>query len=162
MTTYKPQAWLHSYTPVPEDKKFAAFRVACEGGGTPPDWTRLGDDPRDWESPSDAAGGLLLFGRHGAPLSIEPPPRSPFRAMLSALRCARDVGISPSVVTAAYFSCGGQGVFLTRLPDGSSCVYVARPEVQSRIGAREENMQRLGLESVLFEEHGDASQEAHA
>lgn len=37
-----------------------AFRAACEGGGSPPEWTQRGDDPTRWHNADDAAGRLWL------------------------------------------------------------------------------------------------------
>jgi len=52
------QPRLHTLTRLADVDPWVAFREACEGGGTPPHWTQLGDDPEAWVAPSDAAGGL--------------------------------------------------------------------------------------------------------
>lgn len=151
MRYFKTAAVLHSYTEVPEDKKFAAFRAACEGGGTSPDWTKLGDDPSAWKSPADAAGGLILFGRHGAPLAVQPTSDDAMAAIDAALDVAEEVGIPAHEVTAAYFSCGGQGIFLVQSAvNGQSSVMVARPEPCPRRGAREDELERMGFEPVVY------------
>lgn len=161
MRYLKTKGVLHSYTDVPEDRKFAAFRAACEGGGTPPDWTRQGDDPRGWESPPDAAGGLVLFGRDGAPLAVQPPVDNAMSAMNAALDAAEEVGIPADEVIAAYFSCGGQGIFLVQGRDGQASVMIARPEPSPRRGAREDALQSMGFEPVVFP-CDDSQCEAHA
>lgn len=152
---YETSAYIHSYTRVPTAIKFAAFRAACEGGGTPPDWTQKGDNPRDWASPADAAGGLLLFGRYGAPLSVQPPARDQMAALESALNAAESCGLSRDDVIAAYFSSGGRGVFLIQCDEDGvvddAWVFVSRSDPDARLGASEENMAHaFGVEPALY------------
>ena len=110
---------LHSYLYLAEgDSPWAAFRAACTSGGTSPRWTEAGDDPGDWHSPPDAAGGLVLWT--GDMWRAEPPPRPPLTldsVVDGIFAAATSVGLGIDVeyeLHAAYFSCGGRGIFLLR------------------------------------------------
>ena len=92
-----------------------AFRAGCTSGGTSPRWTEAGDDPADWHSPPDAAGGLVL--RTGDTWRASPPPLPPLEietVVSGIFDAAAATGIDLDVfdVHAAYFSSGGRGVFL--------------------------------------------------
>lgn len=136
------EARLHSRTEIGSSVHvgFRAFRLACQGGGTPPDWTLKGDDPFSWVSPVDAAGGLIVLPPGEREWRIQPFIEG---GVLQGLDAARSVGLDHTTVRAAYFSCGGAGVFLCR-EAGKSVIYVAR-EGAPRLGCREENMAQLGL-----------------
>ena len=138
------QPMLHSTTKVPAGDRFRAFRNACEGGGTPPDWTQSGDDPNAWASPPDAAGSLILTGRYGAPRRAEPSRYDADCAVDVADDAAEMVGLSADDVVAAYFSCGGQGVFLIQCVEEEAFICVARAEDVSRLGVREAALAALG------------------
>jgi len=70
------QPCLHTITTLADIDPWVAFREACEGGGAPPAWTQLGDDPEAWAAPSDAAGGLILWCADGSLWRVEPQRES--------------------------------------------------------------------------------------
>lgn len=84
------QPRLHTVTRLADVDPWVAFREACEGGGTPPHWTRLGDDPEAWAAPSDAAGGLVLWCADGAVWRVEPPRKNAEEIAEKALADLRD------------------------------------------------------------------------
>jgi hypothetical protein len=114
------QPRLHTLTCLAEVDSWAAFREACEGGGTPPHWTQLahwtqlGDFPELWKAPPDAAGGLILWCADGALWRVEPPRSDPEQIAAKALADLQDAAGAAwadwdgtYVPRAAYFSSGG-------------------------------------------------------
>lgn len=130
-------ATLHTWTYLHDGcSPWAAFSGASEGGGTPPDWTQ-DDDPEHAIPPPDAAGVLWRQGD----TSEVPPTIATVAAEFS------EIIVSGQEVTpvAAYFSCGGRGVFLVRCCD-AHYVLVARGEESPRMGASEHTMcVRVGM-----------------
>lgn len=144
---------LHTVTRLADVDPWVAFREACEGGGTPPHWTQLGDDPEAWAAPSDAAGGLVLWCADGALWRVEPPPRSdPEQIAAKALADLRGAWDWPNnyYARAAYFSSGGRAVLLLD-PIGSDqwLVAVYRCEDAPRRGASEDNITRIAPSCVV-------------
>lgn len=144
------QPCLHTITTLTDIDPWVAFREACEGGGTPPHWTQLGDDPEAWAAPSDAAGGLVLWAADGALWRVEPPRSDPEQIAAKALADLRDAAGAAwewdetHVPRAAYFSCGGRAVLLLDPIDSDQwLVAVFRCEDLPRIGASEANIVRL-------------------
>lgn len=141
---------LHTVTRLADVDPWVAFREACEGGGTPPAWTQLGDDPEAWAAPSDAAGGLILWCADGSLWRIEPRRESGEEFAAKAHADLRDAAGAAwewdetHVPRAAYFSSGGRAVLLLD-PIGSDqwLVAVYRCEDAPRSGASEANIVRL-------------------
>ena len=138
---------LHTVTMT--DSPWAAFSAACEGGGTPPQWTQSGhNDPDNWSSPVDAAGGLLLWDADGEVTRSEPPCEDLINTANAVISDLRDAGMTedviPGIIRASYASSGGRMVALVQ--DGP-CWWVAvlRSEDTPRIGASERNMHSAGL-----------------
>jgi hypothetical protein len=132
-TVVRVQGYPHSYTRVAAADGWVAFAAACEGGGSPPEWTQQGPDPAVWTPPVDAAGSLWTE-------RLGEPPAELLQSFEPAL-CA------DTVFHAAYFSSGGQGVFLVSVqgcPE-DRYVYVFRGEPTPRLGERERNLSRIGL-----------------
>jgi hypothetical protein len=120
---------LHSWTPVPEELRWIAFRDASTAAVASPKWTEQGDTPAEWCPPPDAAGGLWVKGMVG-------PEQIP--------SAAHAVGeYTDSLVCGAYFSSGAQGVFLCWVE--GYAIAIVRPEVVPRFGHRETMLQHLGL-----------------
>lgn len=147
---------LHTVTRLADVDPWVAFREACEGGGTPPHWTQLGDDPEAWAAPSDAAGGLVLWAADGALWRVEPPRSDPEQIAAKALADLRDAAGAAwewdetHVPRAAYFSSGGRAVLLLD-PIGSDqwLVAVYRCEDAPRRGASEDNITRIAPSCVV-------------
>lgn len=144
-------AHLHNIVEVPAEKRWAAFRAASEGGGTPPDWTQQGDDPHDWYPPSDAAGGLLLCldDRY-----LTRPHCSPTTVCIAILSASQVLDLDAWEIHAAYFSSGGRGVFLARrrgyIGGGDWGIAISRNEESTRWGCSEDNVVReCGLAPLL-------------
>lgn len=97
---------------------FAAFRAACEGGGSPPEWTQAGDDPADWHDAEGAAGRLWLAS-WGADEGDYPPDAD------------------PDGWVATYRSSGGAIVALGFVyRDGGPMLAIYRPGQAPRLGVR--------------------------
>jgi hypothetical protein len=136
---------LHTVTMT--DYPWAAFRAACEGGGTPPQWTQSGDDPDTWSSPADAAGGLILWGEDGEVARSEPPCDDLVNTAAGVFGDLRDVmtwDVVPGIIRATYASSGGRMIALVQ---DELCWWVAvlRSEAKPRMGASERNMHSSGL-----------------
>lgn len=144
---------LHSITRLADVDPWVAFREACEGGGTPPHWTQLGDDPESWAAPGDAAGGLVLWCADGALWRVEPPQRERAEEIgACALRDLRAAWDWPGdyYARAAYFSSGGRAILLLDpVASGPWLVAVFRCEDTPRRGASEENMVRIAPSCVV-------------
>jgi len=153
------QPWLHSITRLTDIDPWVAFREACEGGGTPPHWTQLGDIPELWKAPPDAAGGLILWSADGSLWRVEPQRESGEALAAKALADLQDAAGAGAawadwdgtyVPRAAYFSCGGRAVLLLDPIDSDQwLVAVFRCEDVPRIGASEANITRLAAACVV-------------
>lgn len=143
---------LHTVTKLAEVDPWAAFREACEGGGTPPHWTQLGDLPELWKAPPDAAGGLILWSADGSLWRVEPRRESGEEIAEKALADLRAAWDWPDnyYARAAYFSSGGRAVLLLD-PIGSDqwLVAVYRCEDAPRRGASEDNITRIAPSCVV-------------
>lgn len=147
---------LHTITCLTEVDPWVAFREACEGGGTPPAWTQLGDDPDAWAAPSDAAGGLVLWCADGSLWRVEPQRESGEALAAKALADLRDAAGAAwewdetHVPRAAYFSCGGRAiVLLDPVASDTWLVAVFRCEDVPRSGASEANIVRMAAACVV-------------
>lgn len=129
---------LHSITTLPIDvDSHRAFRLACQGGGTPPQWTEFGDDPTSWISPDDAAGMLVVALDERWRVT---PSR--FNADGDAVGNAMDVLdtlVDYAAFRAAYRSICDRWVFLARTMYSTNIIVVARPSDAPRLGASEDN-----------------------
>jgi hypothetical protein len=151
------QPRLHTLTRLADVDPWVAFREACEGGGTPPHWTQLGDDPEAWVAPSDAAGGLVLWCADGALWRVEPPRSDLEQIAAKALADLQDAAGAAwadwdgtYVPRAAYFSSGGRAVLLLDpVASGTWLVAVFRCEDTPRSGASEANITRLAAACVV-------------
>ena len=142
------QPRLHTLTRLENMDPWAAFRSACEGGGTPPAWTRSGDDPQDWAAPSDAAGGLVLWCADGSLWRVEPQRAEAEEIAADALLDLRAAWDWPDdyYARAVYFSSGGRAVLLLDpVASGTWIVAVFRCEDTPRSGASEANI--VGIQS---------------
>ena len=144
---------LHTITKLADADPWAAFREACEGGGTPPAWTQSGDDPQDWAAPSDAAGGLILWCADGSLWRVE-PQRAEAEAEIAAnaLRDLRAGWDWPDdyYARAVYFSSGGRAILLLDpVASGTWLVAVFRCEDTPRSGASEANIVRMAPSCVV-------------
>lgn len=148
---------LHTITRLADVDPWVAFREACEGGGTPPHWTQLGDLPELWTAPADAAGGLVLWCADGAVWRVEPPRKNAEEIAEKALADLRDAAGAAweewdetHVPRAAYFSCGGRAILLLDpVASGPWLVAVFRCEDAPRRGASEANITRLAAACVV-------------
>jgi hypothetical protein len=137
---------LHTVTMT--DHPWAAFAAASEGGGTPPQWTQSGPDPDTWSSPSDAAGGLILWNEQGEVERVEPPCDYPVYLATGVIDDLRTAGMTedvvPGIIRATYASSGGRVVALVQ---DEQCWWVAvlRSEELPRSGASERNMRSAGF-----------------
>lgn len=99
---------------------WSAFRAACEGGGSPPEWTQAGDDPADWHDAEGAAGRIWLaaWGKGEG----DYPPET-----------------DPDGWVATYRSSAGAVVALGYLyRDGGPVLAIYRPGQEPRLGVRGE------------------------
>lgn len=148
---------LHTITSLADVDPWVAFREACEGGGTPPHWTQLGDLPELWRAPPDAAGGLILWCADGALWRVEPPRSDPEQIAAKALADLQDAAGAAwadwdgtYVPRAAYFSSGGRAVLLLDpVASGTWLVAVYRCEDAPRRGASEDNITRIAPSCVV-------------
>jgi len=151
---------VHTMTPAFE-QPWASFCAACSGGGTPPQWTEADpDDPSSWHSPSDAAGGLVLWDAHGRPERAEPVTDDLTTVSDMALQDIADAGLSsdvlPGVVRATYASSGGRMVALVEQDDGCWWVAVMRSDGPPRMGASERQMASVASgPTILLKEDGN-------
>lgn len=128
---------------------FAAFREASAGGGTPPQWTEGSDDPSTWHSPSDAAGGLILWDAHGDLERVEPPRDNGGEVAYKALADLAADGLAdeavPGIIRAAYFSSGGRAVVLVENQRKwvVAVLRTGRGDDEPREGASEEGIRRV-------------------
>ncbi len=131
----------HTWTFIPEGKCcWQAFAGACEGGGTPPEWTK-NSDPSTATPPTDAAGRLWRIGDSN---EGRIPGYIYSVAHDFSTQFLDDFHVTP---IAAYYSSGGQEVYL--LACGlARYVLIRRPEKEPRIGSREASMcRRIGLDA---------------
>lgn len=109
------------------------FRLASQGGGSPPEWTER-KRPMEWAKaqPADSAGELWARGPGFAPRS------HPVAAMIAA---SYD-GEQGSSLVAYYRSSGGQFVIVLQMERGTDeetwYLVIARPEEAPRLGCRED------------------------
>lgn len=143
---------LHTITSLTDVDPWVAFREACEGGGTPPHWTQLGDLPELWWAPADAAGGLILWCADGALWRVEPRRENAEQIAEKALADLRAAWDWPDnyYARAAYFSSGGRAVLLLDPIDSDQwLVAVYRGEARPRRGASEDNIIRIAPSCVV-------------
>lgn len=148
---------LHTITCLAEVDPWVAFREACEGGGTPPHWTQLGDLPELWRAPADAAGSLFLWRSDRSLWAIEPSPgpRSDREQLaadaLSDLGAAWDWPSDTHTHRAVYFSSGGRAILLLEPTEPREVWMVAvfRCEDAPRSGASEDNITRIAPSCVV-------------
>lgn len=138
--------YIHSWTYIENhNAAWKAFAAASAGGGSPAVWTES-DDPERAVPPPDAAGRLWRAG------CTEELPHSVWELKQTM---ENDVFENCELTAlAAYFSCGGQGVFLLAAGDGSGdgrYVVIARPEDTPRHGAREGNLVHEGHTPEMLE-----------
>jgi hypothetical protein len=97
---------------------YAAFRAACEGGGTPPEWTLAGNDPSEWHN-AEGAAGRLWMASWGSGDGDYPPDTD------------------PDGWAATYRSSGGAIVALGFVyRDGGPMLAIYRPGQAPRLGVR--------------------------
>lgn len=151
------QPRLHTITCLAEVDPWVAFRDACEGGGTPPHWTQLGDLPELWRAPADAAGSLFLWRSDRSLWAIEPSPGPGSDREQLAADALRDLGAAwewPSDThahRAVYFSSGGRAILLLEPTEPREVWMVAvfRCEDVPRSGASEANIVRMAPSCVV-------------